>query len=850
MLASQPLFSCTVYARNLCLLSCLCLLGCSDSAPVATAPKSVKPAPTGPAGDKLLEQMRVAYRKADSYADNAAVVFYAVSRVTGGEIETPYTRTAVAFERPNKLSVTYQRTVSATEQDEYKIVSNGKYVRCAAEELTDQVQEAVSPGKLSVENFIPEAVLRAAILRNAIENTLPQLALLFADGQDETIFPGEESSRVLDAEELDGKPYHRVEIESPVGKRILWIDQDNYSLRRMEIPIDNQRQEINARNEYSKVAVWIDFENVSLDPDIDDDTFEFAVPDGVRRVRRFIPPPPAGPPEFLGKPIGEFAFQTLEGDSVTPATQKGKVTVLDFWSTNCPPCKAQTPVLNQVYEQFKDNDEVAFMAVSIDSRVVPNDVVAKTMASWGGEMPVVRDLNSSGYGELGVRQTPTLILADRDGQLQIFQTGAHRSPDPLISTIQRLVDGEDLVATDRQKAAEYAVKYQEALDAATIETSLVHEATDPPAVPSRQLPTKLQLTKLWQTSADDVRNAGDVLVLPEDQGADRLFVLDGGQAIVELDASGKLLARHELPEAEQQPNGFLRTWANSKGDRWYLVSGVGWQKVSVFDQNWQQVMSFPDEQHSGIGDVLFDDLSNSDTPVMHVGYWGGRGLQGGTLDGRQLWTNRRQDHVLQVGLGPEMTDGTRTAWCTGTRGTLYQLGTDGKPRAERYISGKALMYFASHWETEDHCGISVDKLGSYSAVGFDSANAVIWEYPLPAGNYVAQLPRILSVRLPDGENGWMIVAANGSLHWLDIEGELFDTFDYGEILTGVAMHSSDDRTVLFCSTADNLTAWQLKLPETVTVEDAESAEDPLDAETESADSEEPAEPDAATQSED
>ena len=278
---------------------------------------------------ELLAKLRNVYRQANSYTDNASVVFYAVPRATGGAQETPYTRTSVAFERPNKLSMTYHKTISSQEQEEYQIVSNGVTVRSAANEVPDQIHEAISPLEFSTKNFIPEPTLRGAVLENSIENTLPQLALLFDQDGQLPVFAGEEKSRLLAAAKLEGKPYARIELEGPAGKRVLWIDQENHTLRRMEIPIDNQREQINRSNQYSKVSVWIDFDNVTIDPQIEASTFELAVPSGAQRVRRFIPPPPAGPSELLGKAIGPYVFQTLDGETVTPATLAGKVTVLD-----------------------------------------------------------------------------------------------------------------------------------------------------------------------------------------------------------------------------------------------------------------------------------------------------------------------------------------------------------------------------------------------------------------------------------------------------------------------------------------------------------------------------------------
>ncbi len=811
-----------------CCLALLLLCGCSSSTappedlqsktPGETSEEAAAKAPVGPPASELLAKMRAVYRDAKSYTDNATVVFYAVVRSSGSEQEIPFTRASVAFARPNKLHVTYQKNISSPQEESFEIVSNGTFVRSQANEIPQQIHEAIAPLELSAENFIPEPALRGALLESAIENTLPPLALLLESNKEKAVFPGEDQARRLADAELDGIAYHRVEISNPAGKRVLWIDTKQFTLRRMELPTENQRQQINARNEYSEFLVWIDFESVTIDSVIEPDTFELAIPEGARRVRRFIPPPPAGPPEYFGKPVGDYSFTTLEGEEVTPETLEGKVTVLDFWFTNCPPCKSQTPVLNKVYEKFKDSEDVAFYAVSTDSRVVDNELVEETLVSWGGQMPILRDLKSSGNRKLGVRQTPSLILVDKKGRLQVFQVGAHQRPEPMIEAIQQLVDGEDLAANERDKHAEYMAMYEKALETAEITDSIVEVEIARPEVTPRKLPKKMGFKKLWQTTAEQLQQPGDVqIVAGSEEGDFRLLVLDEGKSIVELDPTGKTVGRHELPTHDEQAGGFLRSWSNEKGERWTLASGVGWQQIYVFDKNWEQILAFPDEKHSGIGDVLFTDLTGSGTPVMHVGYWGGLGVQGGTLDGRRLWSNRKLNHVLQIGTGPTLANGKPSAWCTSTRGTLMQLGANGRTLQERYVLGQSLMYFASQANgasqpgDESHCGLSIGKVGQYTAVGFDSLGKVAWEYPLPAGEYGEQLPRIQTGQL-GSHPVWFVAAANGSLHCLSTTGKLVDRFDVGEIMTGVATRSLGEETLLLVSTAENLTAWQVSSP--------------------------------------
>lgn len=61
----------------------------------------------------------------------------------------------------------------------------------------------------------------------------------------------------------------------------------------------------------------------------------------------------------------DFSAKDISGLDVTLSDLKGKVVLLDFWATWCPPCRVEVPNLLEIYRKFKDK-EFVLISVSLD----------------------------------------------------------------------------------------------------------------------------------------------------------------------------------------------------------------------------------------------------------------------------------------------------------------------------------------------------------------------------------------------------------------------------------------------------------------------------------------------------
>jgi len=127
----------------------------------------------------------------------------------------------------------------------------------------------------------------------------------------------------------------------------------------------------------------------------------------------------------LGKPAPLIRGSDIDGRPVSLADQKGKVVLVDFWATWCPPCVAEIPRINALQAKYGDKG-FAVLGVNLDAahpqvkdanRAIP--IVRRFLVNFRVTWPTV--LNGSGSEDFarayGVTEIPANFLIDRDGKI-------------------------------------------------------------------------------------------------------------------------------------------------------------------------------------------------------------------------------------------------------------------------------------------------------------------------------------------------------------------------------------------------------------------------------------------------
>ncbi|MNM14293.1 Thiol-disulfide oxidoreductase ResA [compost metagenome] len=108
----------------------------------------------------------------------------------------------------------------------------------------------------------------------------------------------------------------------------------------------------------------------------------------------------------------DFSLKDLNGRQVSLADYKGKIVVLNFWTTWCTICKKEMPELDQASSILEKRGDVVLLAVNTGE---DPETVKQYMKDNAYTLPVLLDPDSTLFKAFGLRAYPTTIVILRDG---------------------------------------------------------------------------------------------------------------------------------------------------------------------------------------------------------------------------------------------------------------------------------------------------------------------------------------------------------------------------------------------------------------------------------------------------
>ena len=117
-----------------------------------------------------------------------------------------------------------------------------------------------------------------------------------------------------------------------------------------------------------------------------------------------------------GSKVPNFTLTDLSGKNVSLSDYKGKVVVLNFWASWCPPCKAEMPEFNEMDCEFKKSGDTVLLAINMtDGRRETKKKVETFISEQKYKMRVLLDSEGKASNLFDIRYLPTTYVIDAEG---------------------------------------------------------------------------------------------------------------------------------------------------------------------------------------------------------------------------------------------------------------------------------------------------------------------------------------------------------------------------------------------------------------------------------------------------
>jgi len=363
------------------------------------------------AAEALLRRTATAYQTLQAYQDETTVLIAVTAQGMQQKMET---RHRVSVQRPNKLALVLESGMRGV-----TLVSDGDKMYTYMPALKKfTVQEAPK----SIEAILNESVLGTG-MAGGVGVTILRL---FGDDPYGRIMERVQTVELIGEEILEGAQAHHVLSHEKAGDVEMWIDAQDYLIKRIRIDMSRamqRHQETMPGLADMKMVFEETHRQVRTGSSIPQDAFVFQPPAGAEATDDLfggIRPGGTQASPLTGKQAPDFTLERLKpGTSFHLDQCKGKVVVLDFWASWCPPCHEELPVLQKLYDLYKEKDLI-FIAVNSQEE---RETVQKFVADRGYTFAVALDTEGTVSNLYRVEGLPTLLLIDKEGTVRTVHAG-------------------------------------------------------------------------------------------------------------------------------------------------------------------------------------------------------------------------------------------------------------------------------------------------------------------------------------------------------------------------------------------------------------------------------------------
>lgn len=138
-----------------------------------------------------------------------------------------------------------------------------------------------------------------------------------------------------------------------------------------------------------------------------------------------------------GFPAPDFTLQTPTGETYTLSELKGKAVLVNLWATWCPPCRAEMPAIQNIYDEYK---EQGFIVLAINMTTQDNPLnIAPFAAEYKLTFPILLDETGEISAAYQLRSLPSSYFIDREGIISEVVIGGPMAEALLRTRVEKIL---------------------------------------------------------------------------------------------------------------------------------------------------------------------------------------------------------------------------------------------------------------------------------------------------------------------------------------------------------------------------------------------------------------------------
>lgn len=132
----------------------------------------------------------------------------------------------------------------------------------------------------------------------------------------------------------------------------------------------------------------------------------------------------------------DFTLQTTTGDTIQLSSLRGQPVIVNFWATWCPPCRAEMPEIEQVWQDYQGQN-LMILGVNQGENAIAIERFKRSVVNT--TFPILLDPTTEIANQYGVMALPTTFFIDTEGYIQDVKIGGPMDMAMLMDGVNKIL---------------------------------------------------------------------------------------------------------------------------------------------------------------------------------------------------------------------------------------------------------------------------------------------------------------------------------------------------------------------------------------------------------------------------